>query len=177
MKSHTGGVMSFGTGALIAMSTKQKLNTTSSTEAELVGVGESMPFNMWATYFFKEQGVGLKDYKYGNRNILYQDNESCIKLANNGKASSSKRTRHIHIRYFFITDRVKNKEIEIHYCPTKEMLGDYFTKPVQGKLFKKFRNSILGITEDEYFKYKEDYARAKASKLVSSATNISTGSG
>ena len=31
MKSHTGGVMSLGSGALIAMSTKQKLNTTSST--------------------------------------------------------------------------------------------------------------------------------------------------
>ena len=42
MKSHTGGVMSLGTDALIAMSTKQKLNTTSSTEAELVGVGDSM---------------------------------------------------------------------------------------------------------------------------------------
>ena len=127
MKSHTGGVMTLGTGALIAMSTKQKLNTTSSTEAELVGVSDSMPFNMWATYFFKEQGGNI-----GVRNILFQDNESCIKLAMNGKASSSRRTRHIHIRYFAVTDRVKNGEIEIHYCPTKEMLGDYFTKPLQG---------------------------------------------
>ena len=55
--------MSLGKGALIAMSTKQKLNTTSSTEAELVGVSDSRPFNMWATYFFKAQGEGVTDYK------------------------------------------------------------------------------------------------------------------
>jgi len=62
MRSHTGAVMSLGKGALIAMSTKQKLNTTSSTEAELVGVSDSMPFNMWGTYFFKAQGKGVTDY-------------------------------------------------------------------------------------------------------------------
>ena len=156
--------MSLGTGALIAMSTKQKLNTNSSTEAELVGVSDSMPFNVWATYFFKAQGREVADYKLGKRNILLQDNESCIKLANNGKASSSRRTRHIHIRYFFVTDRVKNKEIEIHYCPTKEMLGDFFTKPLQGALFIKFRNSILGISEEDYRQYKEDYYKAKENK-------------
>jgi len=60
MKSHTGAVMFLGTGALIAMLTKQKLNTTSSTEAELVGVSDSM-LNMWATYFFKAQGRGVGD--------------------------------------------------------------------------------------------------------------------
>ena len=92
----------------------------------------------------------------GKRNVLFQDNESCIKLANNGKASSSRRTRHINIRYFFVTDRVKNKEIEIHYCPTKEVIGDFFTKPLQGALFMKFRNSILGITAEDCPQYKED---------------------
>ena len=94
MQSHTGAVVSLGKGTLIAMSTKQKLNTTSSTEAELVGVSDSMPFNrlicLWATYFFEAQGQGVTNYKLGIRNILYQDNESCIKLANNGKASSTK---------------------------------------------------------------------------------------
>ena len=47
MKSHTGAVMTLGLGAMIAMSTKQKLNTTSSTEAELVGVSDSLKFNLW----------------------------------------------------------------------------------------------------------------------------------
>ena len=169
MKSHTGGVMTLGSGALIAMSTKQKLNTTSSTEAELVGVSDSMPFNMWCTYFFKAQGqeVGEGNIVVGKRNVLYQDNESCIKLAKNGKSSSTKRTRHIHIRYFAITDRVKNKEIEIHYCPTEDMLGNFYTKPVQGDLYKKFWNSILGVTQDDCFRYEEEYKEAKAKSTSS----------
>ena len=171
MKSHTGGVMTLGS-ALIAMSTKQKLNTTSSTEAELVGESDGLLFNLWAAYFITAQGSGVSGYKFGKRNILYQDNESCIKLASNGKASSGKRIRHINIRYFAITDRVKNKEIEIHYCPTKEMLGDFYTKPLQRSLYVKFRNIILGITEAEYIEYKGVYYEAKAAKKsVTSKTN------
>jgi hypothetical protein len=49
---------------------------------------------------------------------LFQDIQSTVLLANNGNASSSKRTRHINIRYYFITDRVKKNEIHIEYCPT-----------------------------------------------------------
>jgi hypothetical protein len=43
MRSHTGGVMSFGTGGLIGKSSKQKLNTKSSTEAETVGASDYLP--------------------------------------------------------------------------------------------------------------------------------------
>ena len=32
------------------------------------------------------------------------------------------------------------------YCPTEEMLGDFFSKPVQGSLFKKFRSALMGWT-------------------------------
>ena len=69
------------------------------------------------------QELGDGNVTIGDWNILYQDNESCIKLAKNGKDYSTKQTRHIHIRYFAVTDRVKNQEIEIHYFPNKEMLG------------------------------------------------------
>ena len=37
MRAHTGGTMSMGTGSILSKSSKQKLNTLSSTEAELVG--------------------------------------------------------------------------------------------------------------------------------------------
>jgi hypothetical protein len=61
--------------------------------------------------------------------------------------SSGKRTRHISIRYFFVTDRISTKELNVEYCPILNMLGDYFTKPLQGSLFRKFQNIILGINE------------------------------
>ena len=48
------------------------------------------------------------------------------------------------IRYFFIKDRIKQENIDIHYCPTEEMLADFYTKPLQGSLFIKFRDVLLG---------------------------------
>ena len=75
---------------------------------------------------------------------MYQDNKSSILLEENGRASSGKRTRHMNVRYFFIADRVKSKEIVIEYCPTGLMVGDYFTKSLQGQLFIDMRNWVMG---------------------------------
>ena len=132
-----------GKGAIIGTSTKQKLNTRRSTEYELVGADDVMTISMWTTYFVEAQGYKIK------RSILYQDNKSCILLENNGQASSSKRTKHINVRYFFITDRISKGDIEFEYCPTGEMIADFFTKPLQGKLFKKFICQIMNIDEDD----------------------------
>ena len=72
---------------------------------------------------------------------------SSILLAKNSPASSGKRTKHINVRYFFITDRIKKGELEVRYCPTKEIIGDFFTKPLQGATFQKFRDQIMGISD------------------------------
>ena len=139
MRSHTGGAMSLGTGVIYGTSTKQKINTKSSTESELVSVNEVLPQILWTKYFLEEQG-----YK-AEHSIIYQDNQSAMLLENNGRASSSKRTRHFNIRYFFVTDRIANKEVQVEYCPTKEMIADFFTKPLQGSNFKKFRDFIMNV--------------------------------
>jgi hypothetical protein len=102
-----------GRGFPIVSSTKQKLNTRSSTESELVGVDDMMPSIIWTQYFLKAQGYGVSD------NIIFQDNKSTMLLERNGKASSSKRTKHINIRYFFITDRISKGEVRVEWCPTK----------------------------------------------------------
>ena len=50
-------------------------------------------------------------------------------------------------RYFFTKDRVGSGELLIMYCPTDEMIADFFTKPLQGKKFFKFRDLTLGMTQ------------------------------
>ncbi|KAG7367148.1 hypothetical protein IV203_029818 [Nitzschia inconspicua] len=62
----------------------------------------------------------------------------------NRRASAGQKSLHINIRHFFITDRVKTEGLNIVHCPTEEMLADFFTKPLQGTLFRKFRDVILG---------------------------------
>jgi hypothetical protein len=139
MKSHTGATASLGKGSVYSTSTRQKLNTKSSTEAELVAVDDVMPMILWTRYFLNAQGYKVNDSK------IYQDNMSSILLEKNGRASSGKRTRHINIRYFFVADRVKSNEVSIEYCPTETMLADYLTKPLTGTKFRWFRNKVLNI--------------------------------
>eukprot|EP00978_Attheya_sp_CCMP212_P004815 scaffold10602_cov56-Attheya_sp.AAC.1 len=79
---------------------------------------------------------------------MAQDNETCMLLENHGRALSSKWTRHMNIRYFFITDHIKNKELVVKWCPTQEMIGDFFTKPLQGNQFKKFRDLIMNNVDE-----------------------------
>ena len=78
---------------------------------------------------------------------MYQDNQSAILLENNGRASISRRTKHLNIRYFSITDRIKKGELKIEYCPTDDMVADFFTKPLQGKKFIQFRKIIMNLKE------------------------------
>ena len=137
-KSHSGAVMTMGGGAIQSGSRKQKLNTRSSTEAELVGVDDFMSPILWTRLFLKHQEVPIDE------NILMQDNKSAILLEKNGKRSSGKRTRAINIRYFFVTDQVEKKNLSIEYCPTGEMWADYMTKPLQGTTFMKFKKLIMG---------------------------------
>jgi hypothetical protein len=138
MKSHTGGVVSFGRGAVMSKSSKQRLNTKSSTEAELVGASGYLPYPIWAKYFLEAQGYTL------NENIFYQDNQSTIRFEKNGRKSCGPKSRHIDIRYFFIQNRIDLASIDVQYCPTEQILADFFTKPLQGNIFRKFREVILG---------------------------------
>ena len=138
--SHTGATLSFGKGSVYSMSSKQKLNTRSSTEAKLVGINDVMSMILWTRLFLEAQGYHVTD------NVLHQDNESTIKLAKNGRRSSSKQTRHIEVRYYFLTDHIARDRLRVSYCPTGDMLADYFSKPLQGSLFRKFRNLILNVT-------------------------------
>ena len=139
MRGHTGGNMTLGKGSIISKSSKQKLNNSSSTEAELVGTYDMMLEILWSRYFLEAQGYTQKS------TLIYQDNLSAMLLEKNGKMSSTKRTKHIHIRYFLIYDRWKRGEIDIKHCPTDEMVADFFSKPLQGKKFLKFRALILGL--------------------------------
>jgi hypothetical protein len=77
-----------------------------------------------------------------NDNIIYQDNESVILLEKNGqRRSSTKRTHHLEIRYFFVTDNVKS--------PTGHMVADFFTKPLQGSAYKKMLKMIMNLSDND----------------------------
>jgi hypothetical protein len=124
-------------GAMASGSTKQRLNTRSSTEAEIVAVDDFHPKILWTLRFMACQGYELDM-------TLYQDNKSTISLETKGRSSLGKRSRAIAIRYFAIKDYVDRGDLKIIHCPTDSMVGDFFTKPLQGSKFINFRNLVLG---------------------------------
>ena len=81
-----------GTGFPIAASSKQKLNTRSSTETEIVALDDLMPSVLWTRRFLGAQDYGVTAH------IIYQDNKLAILLEKSGRASSGKRTKHINMR-------------------------------------------------------------------------------
>jgi hypothetical protein len=65
----------------------------------LFAADDFMPVILWTNYFLEAQGYVHQD------TILYQDNQSAILLEKNGRKSSSKRSKHLNCRFYFITDR------------------------------------------------------------------------
>ena len=131
--------MSFGTEVLMPKSPKQKMNTKSSTEAEVVEASYYIPNVIWSELFLKHQGMLLQS------NDFNQDNQSEMKLEVNGKRSCGSGSRHINIRYFFMKNRLDTENINITYCPTEEMLADLYAKPLQSNLFRIFRDVVMGL--------------------------------
>jgi hypothetical protein len=135
-KGHTGIIITIGGGSIFVKSSKQKIVSKSSTESELVGLSDALSMIIWVRDFLIAQGYPMDSA------VIYQDNKSTINLAEKGR-STSERTRHVNIRYFFIHDRIKSGEVEIKHMPTGEMLSDILTKPLQGTLFLKLRAELL----------------------------------
>jgi hypothetical protein len=98
-----------------------------------------LPMSQWIRLFVLAQGLKV------NKNLIYQDNESAELLEVNGKKSSSKRTRHINIHYFLVTDAIAKEECKIEWIPREHMLADYFTKAQQGAEFRRMRDFIMGV--------------------------------
>ena len=101
-----------------------------------------------------------------NSSTIYQDNEASILLECNNKRSTKKGTIFLNICYFFITDKVQNGKINIEYMPTGEMITEYFTRPLQGILFRKMREKIQGIDVIHLELYKQQYDGAMETKAA-----------
>jgi hypothetical protein len=136
-KSHSASVIRIGEATVAAKSTKQKIVTKSTTEAELVCASDMVTAAIGKQEFLKSQGY--EDVYI----ILHQDNKSTIRLLEKG-ASASDKTRHIKVRYFFMREKVETGEIKIKHTGTDNMVADILTKPLQGKLFLRLRGMLLG---------------------------------
>ena len=82
LKGHAGSTFGIGSGSIYNESTKHKKNDRSSTKAELIVIDDNIVMVIWTKKFIEEQGFDIE------LNLIYQDNQSTIKLATKGKDSS-----------------------------------------------------------------------------------------
>ena len=135
-------------------------------ESEVVSIYDILPQILWTKKFLEDQGVTIKE------TVLYQDNMSSMLLKQNRRQLSTKRMKHMDIRYFYVGDHIQNKTLSLQHCPTDEILADNFTKPLQGSLFICLRNHIMGAefedgdpkTHRSVLEYQDDHENKEASK-------------
>lgn len=127
-RSRTGVALMMNGACVGAWSSKQKLNTKSSTEAEIVGLSDGLPHVLWMRELLLAQGHSMGPSR------VHQDNQGVLSIMKEGRRPKH-RTKHLNIRHFFARDRVKSGDISLTYCPTREMVADVLTKAVNGELF------------------------------------------
>jgi hypothetical protein len=137
-RSHTGLITMVNNIIVEVRSTKQKTNTKSTCESELIGLGDSYGYVLYINNILIE--LGLIPVKPA---VIFQDNESTIQIATNGM-SSNHRVKHLETIDLFIYDKVEKKKVIIKKLNTKDMLADFFTKALGGQEFRRFRRLIMG---------------------------------
>jgi hypothetical protein len=122
----------------MSKSSKQKLNTKSSTKAPPRWASDYIPNSIWAGHFLEHQEYPLKD------NTLHQDSQIAMKMERNGRSLCGQKSSHIDIRYFFIKDRVdSSSELEIIYYPSEIMVAKNY-KATAGCTLQKTKGSYYG---------------------------------
>ena len=106
--------LAFGTGMRNECS-------ASTPQAEYVALAHGLKELLWCWQILTAMGIKVKLPM-----PVYEDNQTCITIANNHMAQ--KRTRYIDIRYHFIRDYTRDGTIKLIYCDTKRMLADILTK-------------------------------------------------
>ena len=139
MKGHTGGVIMLGEkgGTNLAISRKQRILASSSTEAELIAIEEILQYAIFAKEIISE----MVDKEV--RVKIYEDNMSTINLCKNGKSNNIS-TKHIKKKYFVIKEYLDEGSLYLEHLSTEDMVADLLTKPLIGTKFIKFRDMLLG---------------------------------
>jgi hypothetical protein len=72
---------------------------------------------------------------------VYGDNQSTIAVSKNGV--KGERTKHVDVKYYFITETVESGKVKLQWISTKEQQADIFTKPLEKQVFELLRSLLM----------------------------------
>ena len=139
-KSHSGLVVTVGGATVLCKSQKQKIVTKDSTEAELVALSDMLICVTQCHDFLLGQGMEME------APVVLQDNTSTITLVT--QDGGKYRNKYMLLRRSCVREQVDRGDVVIEYSPTKSMLADALTKPLQGALLRYMISEITGESQD-----------------------------
>ena len=141
-KSTSGNIIMLN-GPISWSSRKQQTVALSSTEAEYIALAELCQELLWVRRLLISLGIDIGIIH------VHVDNQSAIAMAEN--ESSSRRTKHIDVKFHFIKNLIQGKFVQLNYTPSAENTADIFTKALSKDVYLRHRNSIMSA-----FKIEED---------------------
>lgn len=126
-KSYSGLLIMLAGGAVAWASRKQSSVSHSTVEAEYISLSDGLKEVLWMKSMLEELGL---DEFVGKPCSVYVDNQGAISLASD--KITSRRSKHIDIKYHFVREKVENGEVCLKYVSTQENLADILTKPLTG---------------------------------------------
>lgn len=143
-KSNCGYIFRYCVNSISWASRKQSCVALSSAEDEYISLSEACQEGLWLIKLLKEFQEKMKVPL-----LMYENNQSCIKLTGNNKFS--KRTKHIDIRFHHVKVLAEGKVITIKYCDTNNMLADLLTEPLRSTRLKKVIEDcgLIPLGEDD----------------------------
>jgi len=136
-RSVGGFVFDVAGGSVSWSSKKQPTVALSTVEAEYMAASNATKEAIWLRTLLKDLG-----FTQTQATTIYADNQGCIALSRNPVSHS--RAKHIDIRHHFIRERVANKEVDLKFCSTREMVADVVTKALPREAFERCR-AALGV--------------------------------
>ena len=117
-------------------SKKQRVVALSTCEAELYAESAAIQEVLWLRGFMEELGLHTR-----TGSTVYGDNQSAIAVSQNGV--KGERTKHVDVKYHFVTETVERGEVKLMWVPTAQQQADIFTKALPAPVFEQFRKQLM----------------------------------
>ena len=135
-RSITGWVAKLNGDVVSWASKKQRTVALSTCEAELYAEAAAIQEVLWMRGLLKELGLYIS-----TGSTVFGDNQSAIAVSKNGV--KGERTKHVDIKYNFVTETVDRGDVRLKWIPTTEQLADIFTKASHGPVFTLLRKQLM----------------------------------
>lgn len=132
------GYCIFMNGNLLEWKTKkQNCIALSSAEAELVSLCSCIQEYMWMKKLLSEIEMKIESC------VIYEDNQACISIVENPK--KMKRVKHMDIKWKYVSEKIKNKEVKLEFIDSQNQVADVLTKGLNKMLFVNHASKFFNL--------------------------------